>query len=300
MDIRKYNKANSKFPVIPVVRSLLFLAFLFSSSGCRKDITPKLPEYHQKVVIEGAIETGEAAVVFLSYSVPYFGEFDYEHPEKALVKGAQVVISDGVVSETLKEIDPVNGYWYVGSKIIGQVGRTYSVKVTVDGNTYETSTTILTPAPLDTLFYRREHDSLGFVWQTFSEPPGTGDCYRWFSKRLGRDIFYAAPFNSVFDDKFIDGKTFDFGYDRGRQRIENGDDPERGYYKEGDTIVVKFCKIGRREFDFWTTYYQNKLSNSNPFSAPSNIKSMFDDYEHCFGSFVGYSSSLDTLVIPHL
>jgi hypothetical protein len=267
---------------------------------CRKDVTPKLPEYQQKVVIEGAIETGSGSVVLLSWSVPYFGDFDYSTPEKAFIKGAFVTITDGYKTDTLKELDPKTGYFYVGTKLIGVEGRTYTLKVKVDDKTFETSTRILAPAPLDSLYFKSVvRDSLGFIWQTFSEPTGLGDCYRWFAKRLGRDLFYAAPFNSVFEDKFVDGKTFDFGYDRGRQPNSQGTpDPEEGFYKKGDTVVVKFCKIGRREYDFWTTYYQNKLSNSNPFSAPANVKSMFGDYENCFGSFVGYSPYFDTIIIP--
>src|SRR5690606_18071810 len=103
------------------------------------------------------------------------------------------------------------------------------------------------------------------------EPAGSGDCYRWFAKRLGKDLFYATPFNSVFDDKFIDGKTFEFAYDRGQQPNRGQPtepDRNRGYYKRGDTVVVKLCKIGRNEYDFWYTYYQNRLSNGNPFSSP--------------------------------
>jgi len=63
-------------------------------------------------------------------------------------------------------------------------------------------------------------------------------------------------------------------------------------------VVVKFSRIGREEYEFWSTYYMNKSSNGNPFSAPSNVKSMFDDYEHAFGAFVGYAPAFDTLVIP--
>jgi hypothetical protein len=211
------------------------------------------------------------------------------------------VVSDGLISDTLIEPEPSQGYLYIGTKLLGAEGKSYRLQVTVDGETFETTTDIRKPAPLDSLYFKGEQDSLGFMWQTFSEPAGGGDCYRWFAKRLGRDQFYAAPFGSVFDDKFIDGKTFDFAYDRGpqpNQLQQNREDPERGYYKRGDTVVVKFCKIGRREYDFWNTYYQNKSSNSNPFSAPANIKSMFADYKRAFGAFTGYAPVYDTIVIP--
>lgn len=288
-----------KYPHIKRKRFWLLLTVMLFLFSCRKDVTLELPEYQEKVVIEGGIETGSGAVVLLSWSVPYFGEFDYSTPEKAFIKGATVTVSDGFNIDTLKEADPTKGYLYVGTKVIGVEGRTYTLKVKVNDKTFETSSTILPPAKLDSVYFRPERDSLGFIWQTFNEPAGSGDCYRWYAKRLGRDAFYAAPFNSVFDDKFIDGKTFDFGYDRGDQPDQQGkEDPEDGFYKTGDKVVVKFCKIGRREYEFWITYYQNKLSNGNPFSAPANVKSMFSDYEHCFGSFVAYSPSFDTILIP--
>ncbi len=277
---------------------IFIVLILFS---CRKEVKLKLPEYKQKVVVEAAIETGSPAVVFLSYSVPYFGDFDYTAPEKSFIKGAFVTVTDGTTIDTLKEVDPNTGYLYLGLKLIGQQGKTYTIKVTVAGKTYETSTAILNPAKLDSLFFKGEQDTLGLMWQTFSEPLGSGDCYRWYAKRLGRDVYYAAPFFSVFEDKFIDGKTFDFSYDRGPQPNaiqEYRDDPERGYFKRGDTVVVKLCKIGRKEYDFWNTYYQNKTSNSNPFSAPSNIKSMFEGNQDVFGAFVGYAPAYDTIIIP--
>lgn len=278
------------------------LALILGLSNCRKDVVLELPEYTQKVVIEASIETGSPAIVFLSWSVPYFAEFDYTKPETAFIKGGIVTITNGKSTEKLTEIDPTTGYVYLGTTMLGEQGKTYTLSVTVSDRTYTASTTIGTPAKLDTVYFMKDRDSLGYIGQRFSEPEGSGAAYRWFAKRLGRDQFYAAPFNSVFDDKFVDGKAFDFYYDRGPQpnQIQQyREDPERGFYKLGDKVVVKLCTIGRAEYDFWYTYYQNKSSNSNPFSAPANIKSMFSDYEHSFGAFVGYSPSYDTLVLKN-
>lgn len=283
------------------MKQALYISFLILVFSCRKDVKLKLPEYKQRVVIEASIETGSTASVYLSYSVPYFGNFDFSTPQKAFIKGAFVTIRDGQTTDTLKELAPSIGYFYAGFKLIGRQSTTYTIEVRVNGKSFETTTSILTPPRLDSLYFHPDHDSLGFLDQKFSEPAGSGDCYRWFAKRLGRDQYYAAPFNSVFDDKFVDGKQFVFGFDRGVQpnRTQAGaDDPELGRYKRGDTVVVKFCKIGRREYDFWNTYYQNKSSNANPFSAPSNVKSMFNDYENAFGAFVGYAPFFDTIIIP--
>jgi hypothetical protein len=270
--------------------------------ACRKTIKVKLPEYKQKLVIEASITTGESAVVFLSYSVPVFGDFDFTHPENAFVKGAFITVSDGTIIDTLKEFDPGEGYFYYGTKVIAQQGKTYYMTIVLNGKTYKAETKILPPIALDSLYFKGEKDSLGFIWAHLTEPAGLGQNYRWFAKRLNKDndLVFAAPFNSVFDDKFVDGKAFDFAYDRGPQPNavqEDKDDPEQGWFKKGDTVAVKFCVIDRPSYNFWYSYYLNKSSNGNPFSAPSNIVSTLEG-DDVLGGFFGYSPSYDTLVIP--
>lgn len=278
------------------------MCLAIGSTGCRKVIKVKLPEYKQKLVVEGSITTGENAIVFLSYSVPVFGDFDFAHPENAFVKGAFVTLNDGTQIDTLKEFNPNEGYFYYGSKIIGQQGKDYLLTITLNGKTYTAETHIHTPIALDSLYFKGEKDSLGFIWAHLTEPAGLGQNYRWFAKRLNvdDDLVFAAPFNSVFDDKFVDGKEFHFAYDRGPQPNkvqEDKDDPEQGYFKRGDTVAVKFCVIDRPSYNFWYSYYLNKQSNGNPFSAPSNIRSTIEGND-ALGGFFGYSPSYDTLVIP--
>lgn len=268
--------------------------------SCRKDIKVKLPEYTQKLVVEASIETGSPGIVLLSYSIPFFEEFDFTQPSNAFVKGALVTISDGNLIDTLKELDPNTGYIYVGTKIFGQQGKTYYLNILVNGKTYKADTYIYQPVALDSIYFKGEKDSLGFIWAHLTEPAGLGNNYRWFAKRIPKDPYFAAPFNSVFDDKFVDGKDFHFAYDRGPQPNaveDDSNDPEQGFYKRGDTIVVKFCTLGRKEFLFWNSYYLNKASNGNPFSSPSNIVSTMEG-ENVLGGFFGYSPSFDTLVIP--
>jgi hypothetical protein len=282
------------------MRGFLYIAIsIVILSSCRKDIDVKLPEYKQKLVVEGSIETGLPAQVFLSYSIPFFGDFDFTKPENAFVKGALVTVSDGFQTDTLKEADPNVGYFYIGTKVFGQQGRTYVLNVQVNGKTYSADTYIHPPVKLDSIYFKGEKDTLGFIWAHMHEPEGLGNNYRWFAKRLDKDLFFAAPFNSVFDDKFVDGKDFEYAYDRGPQPNETQsykDDTEAGFYKVGDTVVVKFCTIGRKEYEFWYSYYLNKASNGNPFSSPSNIKSTVNG-EDVLGGFFGYSPSFDTLVI---
>jgi hypothetical protein len=278
---------------------ILYLCSFLLFFSCRKDIKVQLPDYTQKLVVEASIETNQPAIVLLSYSVPFFGNFDFTHPEKAFVKGAFITVSDGTITDTIKEIAPNIGYFYFGSKVKGQVGKSYHLTISVGGKNYSCDTYLNPQVKLDSIYFKGEKDTLGFISAHMHEPAGLGNAYRWFAKRLHKDSAYAAPSNSVFDDKFVDGKDFSFSYERGvqpNQTQSNDKDPEAGYYRVGDTVVVKFCTIGRKEYLFWDSYYKNAASNGNPFSSPSNIQS-FINGDAALGGFFGYSTSFDTLVI---
>lgn len=276
--------------------SVLMLAVLISS--CERDIDIKLPEYKEKLVVEAGIETGKTAQVMLSMTAPYFGNVDLSDPSRFFVKGAFITVSDGTLTDTLRELDPNTGYLYLGTKVLGQVGKSYLLTVRYKDETYTAITNILNPIPLDSIFFKAERDTFGYCWGHLTEPAGQGNCYRWFAKRT-KDQFFVAPYNSAFDDKFVDGTSFDFSYERPPQPGERdgyGDTPNAGFYAVADTVIVKFCTIGNAEYLFWRSYYSNRSSNGNPFSAPSNIQSNITG-GNVIGSFCGYSPSFDTLII---
>ncbi len=271
------------------------LSLLFS---CTKNVDVKLPEYKQYLVVEGKIEPGQTPIVYLSYTIPYFGSSSVNDLTDFAVKGALVTVSDGITTDTLKEFDPSIGYFYYAPIIKGVVGRTYSLNIQLNGKTYTSQTSILQPVALDSLWNKHEgNDSLGFVWARLSEPVGLGDAYRWYAKRIGKDNDFLAPFGSAFEDKFVDGKGFDFAYDRGvidNSTATDDNNIEKGYFKIGDKIIVKFCHVGMKEYRFIRSRDASILSNGNPFAAPSNVESNVYG-ENVIGLWCGYSPSLDTL-----
>jgi len=282
---------------IPLGCAFILLMGVFIS--CQKDIDIKLPDYKEKLVVEASIETGKTAQVLLSMTAPYFGNVDLSDPSRFFVKAAFITVTDGFVIDTLKELDPTTGYLYLGTKLYGQVGKSYLLTVKYNDKTYTATTSILNPVPLDSVYFKAEVDTFGYCWGHLTDPVGQGNCYRWFAKRITKDQFFVAPYNSSFDDKFVDGTSFDFSYERPAQPNQeqaNTDDPNAGFYNVGDTVIVKFCAIGNSEYLFWRSYYSNKSSNGNPFSAPANIQSNIGG-GNVIGAFCGYSPSFDTLII---
>lgn len=277
---------------------LLPAAILFLTS-CEKDITVDLPKGEEKIVVEGYIEAGKNAYVFLSKTAPYFAPFDSASLLSYAIKNATVVISDGIITDTLIQLSAEYGYLYASSNIVGEAGRSYSLKViTEDGEEVSAQTFIHPPIALDSIWFKvqPDKDSLGFVWAHLTDPDTLGNIYRWFAKRIGKDNDFIAPLGSVFEDKFINGQSFDFAYNRGE--VPNSIAPddtgdEDGFFKDGDTIVVKFCAITVESFEFWRTAETQFSNNGNPFAATTYIQS---NITGGIGIFEGYSATYDTII----
>ena len=56
----------------------LLLVFVMLFASCQKEIEVDIPDYEQKIVIEGSIEAGEPAMVMVSRSISYFADIDIQ------------------------------------------------------------------------------------------------------------------------------------------------------------------------------------------------------------------------------
>ena len=282
-----------------ITTGLLMIAIVFGISGCEKDITVDLDQPEIKLVIEGYINPGGPAYVFISRTDAFFAPVDSVSLLNATEKNATVIVSDGIITDTLIDPVPGIGYFYISSNIIGEVGKTYTLRVlTQDGLTATAITTIPTPVALDSIWFkpRSEGDTLGFTWAKITDPPVVGNNFRWFAKRLGKDDDFIAPFGSVFNDKFFNGLSFEFAYNRGaapNSTAEDDNNEEEGTFKIGDTIVVKFASITKDSYDFWRAAETQASSNGNPFGSPAPLKS---NIKGAIGIWEGLSFTLDTTV----
>jgi hypothetical protein len=280
---------------------LTLLAVLALFSSCEKDITVNLPHTAPQLVVEGYVYSGEAPYVFVTRSADYFDPLDSAALIAHLVFDAVVLVSDGITTDTLSgtlDTDFSIPWVYKSSRLTGTPGRNYTLTVMVDSDTLTSVTQVPYLVPLDSVWFKVDgnRDSLGYAWAHLTDPDTLGNGYRWFAKRIGKDDDFIAPLGSVFEDKFINGKSFDFGYNRGtppNSTAEEDLNEERGYFKKGDTIAVKFCTIDRRHFLFWRSVETQLSNNGNPFSSPGTIES---NILGGLGIWGGYGVSYDTIV----
>jgi len=289
---------------------ILFFTGIILFTACEKDVTVNLPVAEQQLVVEGYIYENTFPYVFLTKSSPFFSELDSSTLQKYVVRGATVIISDGITTDTMAEFDSMYVHLYYSLHMTGVVGRSYSLRIESEGKTVTASTFLPQAIQLDSTWWKADgnKDSLGFAWAHLTDPDTLGNYYRWFAKRINhytygknigeqKDSIFIAPLGSTFEDRFINGKSFDFGYNRGQipnsDKDDDGISDERGYFKKGDTIVVKWCTFDQANFTFWRAAEQQLQSNGNPFANPSPI---FGNIKGGLGVFGGYGVSYDTII----
>lgn len=298
---------------------LLFLALSLITS-CTKEVQIDLPGYKEQLVVDGRIETGMPAIVLLSKTSNVYSTTNYESYLNSFVDDAIVLLSDGTQTDTLTKIctddlppgleDIAAGIFgipaaqlsslhlcaYISLGMIGEVGKTYELEIQHGGKTYNSSSRIASPVALDSLYWKPEGNftDRGFTWAKLSDPASTTDAYCWEVKYL-TDTTFSKTFNPYFNDKFFNGLTFEYGYENPMSfQDTTPNNPYRGFYKLGDTVVVKFSKIGPKEFNYFEKKYNQMYSGGSPFAVPTNVPTNISG--GALGIWAAYSPWIDTLV----
>lgn len=312
----------------------LVLPVVLLLGACEKEITVELPDTPEQFVVEGVIEPGLPPYVILTRTQSFFEPFDQSAIANSYVRGALVTVDNGNGPIALDQLctssltdeqralfaeltgtDPailasvdVCIYSTANTALFGEAGRTYRLRVEAEGKVLTSETSIPNPVPLDSVWFKLAHqrpndDSLGFAWGTLSDPDTMGNCYRWMARRISHDEegnvedpTFISPLGNTFEDKYVNGLTFDFSFIRGRQFFsEQPEDSneEAGFYKVGDTIAVKFVSIGFNEHEFYTSYDENVGSQGDLFGTPVNAKSNIDGG---LGIWAGWGVYADTII----
>ena len=106
-----------------------------------------------------------------------------------------------------------------------------------------------------------------------------------------------APIGSSTDDKLFNGLTYEFFFPRGEDGLSSAPDDnnlEQGFYKIGDTIVVKSTTTTYPVYLYVRAMENAAVSNGGIFSSPGNLP--YNIQGDGIGIFMGYGVSFDTLI----
>ena len=247
------------------INYIIGLMLIILLSSCEKNIKIQSSNLPPKLVVDATIENNEQPFVTLSKSLNYFDKLSLTQLQNSFENNAIVTISNSTRSIILREYAiPISGgviYVYApnfnaDTTFKGQLGKAYSLNIkTTNGNIYNATTTIpQLRKRVDSLRWEKAPPIIAdtnrrIIYGRFFEPTPLGDYVRVFTKVNSEPFYFAG--NSVYDDIFVDGSSYEFKIDRNYSRVVPTNDEYRDFYTRGDTVTLKTSNIDKPSYDFW-------------------------------------------------
>lgn len=230
-----------------IIYFILVAATLAACGNLEQTITPDLRQTTPKVVINGLItdDATQPQTIELSRSTGF-----YTTGETEKISNATVTVQDDLGNLFEFEEDDNNAGLYIAN-FIGEIGRTYSMDVTVDGQLYEATETLLRVTTFDSLTWvideeerqelEDEEDTSGEYYDVLmfvKEPPETEDYYRFKFYTDGEED--TNDFSEVYySDDVLLSEAID-----GLESVR--------YYAFEDSVTIEAYSISRQAFLFYS------------------------------------------------
>jgi len=264
---------------------LLYALSVLSNYACQEVVSIDLNKTDPHIVIEGVITDQQGP-----YSVKVSKTGNYFEPSLTFppVSHALIIITNDLgQQDTLNEITEGN---YTTSHLQGVEGRTYSLSVTAEGQTYNAMTSMPVKVSIDSLSatprkgFRGE---AGFdINVVFQDPSELGNYYR-----INARSSTLIPSDSIdgrryrlYSDKYTNGNEMNV-------RIRSG-----GNVKRGDTITVELLTIDKAAYDYFSTLRDALASDRAPTSlSPTNPNTNLNNGS--LGYFAAFTLDRKSIVI---
>jgi len=262
------------------------------SISCNNDDFSAEINLESKIVVEGWIEEGDVPQLILSSSIPITEVVDSTNVLDHTIRSAKVTVSDGHKTEVLRvknDKDRLPPFVYFGSEIIGESGKTYTLKIEYLNRIVTASTTIPKTVPLTDAEYVKNNiaDSTGYVFIKFDDPIIEKNYYQIATRIVEKEPIFVPAFYGNLDDKNFDSPKISMQVNRGVLIFPKT--KYKPYFTDGDLIFVKLRTMNKDALDFWNSW-QNEIVNSRNPIYPSNT-SLKSNIRGGIGIWAGYGQS---------
>lgn len=255
--------------------SLLLLLFCFA---CENKLDMNQLVYEPKVVVEGYIENGKYPRVLLSVSASITGPLDTLSLLSHAIKSAKVTVSDGIDKEVLllqTNKNTIPPYEYVGTKLKGEVGKTYELTVEYQNKIITSTTYIPQPVELDDVWFVRNTpvDTIGYIHVSFKNT--SREYYQVATQTYEEKIYTPCLFGNIDSRLYNSDEQVSMQINKGPILY-----PEKSYltsFNINSSVKVRFSTQSGASYKFWNSYQNEVLNAQNPIypantSLASNVK----------------------------
>ena len=269
----------------------LILSFFVVLISCNNDDISKQISVESKIVVEGSIEEGDVAKVILSRSVPIGSLVDSTTILNYVIRSAKITVSDGENKEVLRlkrDNDRIPPFVYFGSEIIGEAGKTYTLKIEYLNKRISGTTTIPQSVPILYADYikNKPADKNGYVFIKFKDPVNEKNFYQVETLLDKQDsIYIPALYGNLNDDNFI-APEVSFQIFRGKSFSFEDHSDYKPNFEDGDLIYVKLRTMNKAGFEFWNSWQNETINGRSPIFP--NATSLKSNIEGGIGIWCGY------------
>lgn len=257
----------------------VILSFFVVLISCNNDNISKQISVESKIVVEGSIEEGDVAKVVLSRSVPIGAAVDSTTILNYVIRSAKVTVSDGEKEEVLRlkrDNDRIPPFVYLGSEIIGEAGKTYTLKIEYLNKRIAGTTTIPQSVPILSADYIKDNptDNNGYVFIKFNDPINEKNFYQVETLLDKHDsIYIPALYGNLNDSNFI-APEISFQIFRGKSFSFEDHSDYKPNFEDGDLIYVKLRTMDKAGFEFWNSWQNEIINGQSPiFPNTTSLKS---------------------------
>ncbi|HBX87799.1 MAG TPA: DUF4249 domain-containing protein [Marinilabiliaceae bacterium] len=143
-----------------------FLVLISLLASCVKDVELEPGSYEPKIVIDGYIESGRGANIYITRSSPFLAEYDSASIRGSFVNNAKVTLSSSSGEKEVLTLFRNDSFFppfiYRSVSISGEIGREYLIEVELAGKKLRAVTTIPEAPEISDYQFKLESDTTGF------------------------------------------------------------------------------------------------------------------------------------------
>jgi hypothetical protein len=266
------------------IRSCLPLVLVLAA--CERVVDLDVPEGTRRLVVEARLERVIGRVngnqsITLSTTAPYFSDAPPPPATGATVR----VTDDAGEAVTFAETAPGR---YTTNQLTVRIGAQYRLTIIYEGQTYESTETAQSVAPIDSLYLESPRpgrfSGTEGVRATIDlvDPPGLGNFYLWDQfidgvRVLGPDSSF--KYRMVAMDDAVDGLTI-----TGFQPYEGIDIPF------GSIVLMRQIGLSERMYRYYFAFSDQVSADGSPFAVPpasirGNVSNLTDPSRFPLGYF---------------
>lgn len=272
------------------------LPLLLLLLSCTNEIELQQREYTPKVVVDGYIESGGFAYVYLTKSSPFLTEYDSASIRATFLNTATVILTCSNGDSEVLTLHRQNSFFppfvYKSIRMKGIVGETYSIEIRTGGKVLTASTTIPEPPTLLKTQMLYKSDSSGLIqFNMLRTSEATSYLFIRYKSRLADNDFHPAgvPVFKVKESSNIVGLQV---YRCDETNLYLTDTKNLPYYKwpkylfsKKDTVLIRVGSVDLNAYKVLISLFADQTLKDNPFAL--NSAGLITNIEGGIGRWTG-------------